>query len=81
MGGYLSSQLCTARERAGLSRRDLAELVGVIPRTVLHWETGERVPSLVDLCRVAIYTDVTVAQLLRDVDERREEIAAEVVRD
>ena len=35
----------TARQSSGLSRAQLAEMVGVKPRTVEHWEQGRRNPS------------------------------------
>ncbi len=38
-----------ARRVADLSQRDLALLLGVCQATVAHWETGRRLPGLVDL--------------------------------
>lgn len=38
-------QIKKARIKAGLSRRDLAEVCGVSPRTVEAWEQGLRKPS------------------------------------
>lgn len=44
-----------ARERAGLTQKELAIAIGVTDRTISHWETERRVPNLspaqtADLC-------------------------------
>ena len=33
------------RTKHGLTQKQLAELIGVIPRTVERWEAGDRSPS------------------------------------
>jgi transcriptional regulator with XRE-family HTH domain len=33
------------RERVGLSQREIAEVVGVLPSAVSRWEGGSRTPS------------------------------------
>lgn len=71
----MAARVTAARKHGGLSRLDLADLCKVSERTVYHWETAERVPSLEDLCRIAVFCDVTLIFLLFDVDEQREAIA------
>lgn len=34
------------REEFGLTPEQVAEAIGVSPRTVRYWETGERIPNL-----------------------------------
>jgi len=38
-----------AREAAGVSVQQAAELLGVHRNTITRWESGERIPSAVDL--------------------------------
>lgn len=38
------TQLAARRERLGLSRQDLADLIGVNVATVWRWESGETQP-------------------------------------
>lgn len=66
-----------ARKHAGLSLTDLGDLVGVDQRSVRRWEDGERLPGLLDLCRIASYCDVTLTFLLFDVEAQCERIAME----
>jgi transcriptional regulator with XRE-family HTH domain len=40
----LSGEARAIREAAGLSLREVADVLGVTPSCVLRWETGERVP-------------------------------------
>ena len=63
-------ELRVAREAAGLSRRQVAEMSGCSPAAVEQWESGRREPSasaLAGLCR-AIGVDCAVlnAALLKD---------------
>lgn len=36
----LSARIRSAREAVGLTQRELADRLGVSPRTISHWETG-----------------------------------------
>lgn len=38
------SQIRELRENSGLSQSKFAQLFGVSPATIGHWETGERIP-------------------------------------
>lgn len=49
----ISEIIRRARESAGLSREQLAELIGVNPRSVRRWESGETDPGLDSLRAVA----------------------------
>lgn len=73
----LRHRIAEARRHSGLSRDDLGDLVGVAGRSVRRWEEGERVPSLVELCKLAVFTDTSLLYLLWDVEEKREAIARE----
>jgi len=51
-----ASGVAVAREKLGLSQREMAALMGVSPRTLQNWEQGQREPSQAAkmLLRVAI---------------------------
>lgn len=59
------------REELQLTRDDLAERVGVMPRTVRAWELGEKTPRDHDLVRLAEALDITV-DALADALPRRD---------
>lgn len=46
------------REARGLSRRELADLVGVTPAAVYQWETKEGKRSRINLCTLCAVADV-----------------------
>lgn len=50
---FSGQRLSLARQRAGLSKKGFAELLGVHPRTVLRWEADERQPGDDELAAVA----------------------------
>lgn len=60
----LPDRVTLARERASLSRANLAAKLGVSEGALAKWERGEREPSVSDLCRLADALAVTVAYLL-----------------
>lgn len=41
-----------ARKEAGLSQKDLAELIGVSVKTIRKWENGERIPRPEAIARI-----------------------------
>ena len=56
-GGIVRSELIrAARERAGLTQRQLAEALGVTPAQVSHWENGLRSIDVKLLERIANLT-------------------------
>ena len=46
----------TARERAGLSKRELARRAGTSPAAIVAYESGERDPSVRTLARILAAT-------------------------
>lgn len=44
MGAVYAEKLGVIKEGAGLSRQDVAKVVGATPRTVFRWATGEISP-------------------------------------
>lgn len=63
--------LVKLRENAGLTRQELAHLLGVNERTVGRWETGERTPLMSQRSPLAKYLRVSltlVNDALRGVD-------------
>lgn len=70
--------LIAMREDAGLTRQELAHTLGVNPKTVQRWETGENAPLMsqrIDLARVldehTTGRTVTLADVHRAIDDDR----------
>lgn len=59
----LGLRLAVLRQRAGISKEDLAERLGVVRYTILRWETGASEPYASDLASVARELGVTVGQI------------------
>lgn len=64
-----SDRLRKAREYRGLNQGELAELTGLQPSAVSHFETGVRKPSFDNLRLLADKLDVTTDYLLGRVDD------------
>lgn len=60
----LGEKLKSARINRNLSRKQIAELVGVTASVIGHYETGERVPSVPILLKLATQYKVSVDYLL-----------------
>jgi transcriptional regulator with XRE-family HTH domain len=56
----------TARRRAELTQKELAQALGVEPITVSRWERGVTTPSLPRLERTARVTGSTLSELVRE---------------
>lgn len=54
------------RKSKGISRKELAERVGVTERRLEGWEYGEREPDIKHLIALADALECTVDQLVRD---------------
>ncbi len=65
---HIGEKIVTLRKAAALSQEELAEAVGVSRQAVAKWETGESVPEIDRLVRLATRFAVTVDSLVRDED-------------
>lgn len=61
----IGARLRAAREDAGLTQLELAELIGRDNRTIHRWEYAYRIPSLEDLLLLAAALDTPLADLVR----------------
>ena len=64
----LAEKILELRTSHGLSQGDLAEALDVSRQSVSKWETGQSVPDLDKIIKLADLFDVTVDQLVRDRD-------------
>lgn len=64
MTNNIGSRLTHLREDRGKERQDLAKYLGVAVRTYARYETGERIPDLDTIIRLADYFSCTVDYLL-----------------
>lgn len=64
MSGILRANLRTLRERRNLTQAELGRRAGLRSASVSHFETGQRVPSLETLVKLADALAVTVDVLL-----------------
>lgn len=60
----LGARLRQARELADYSQQEIAEVLGVVREVVSYWENDRRVPSVVQLARLAEAYGVTTGSLL-----------------
>lgn len=60
MSEHVHNRIAMLRAERGISRRDLAEALGVHYQTVGYLERGEYAPSLAVALRAAAYFDVPV---------------------
>lgn len=58
------------RKAKGLTQSQLAEMLGVSPKTVSKWECGDSIPEITILMAIAEYYGVTVDEILKG--ERKE---------
>jgi transcriptional regulator with XRE-family HTH domain len=68
MSDGVGGRLRIARRSAGLTQKQLAELLGVEPITVSRWERGVTSPSLPRLRRIAELTGTSASDLVRASD-------------
>ena len=62
----LSEKILSLRTRMGLSQEDLAEKLGVSRQSVSKWETGQSVPDLDKLIKLADLFQISVDELVRE---------------
>ena len=70
----LSQKLQELRKREGFSQSKLADLVGVSFMTIRRWESGEVIPRLDEIKRLADVLHITVDELLNDSNNDRVEL-------
>lgn len=59
------------RKRAGLSQKELAELVGVSQQTIDRYESGSRQPNITDGVRLADVLHTTSEKLVKSQKNER----------
>lgn len=62
----LGEKICTLRTGKGLSQEDLAQCLEVSRQSVSKWETGQSVPDLEKIIRLADLFGVNVDELVRE---------------
>ena len=60
-----SKNLKYSRLKAGMTKKALAEVTGVTPMAISHYEAGSRKPSMNTLKALSVALDVSLADLLR----------------
>lgn len=68
----LGKRMQQARERAGLSAKELAERLGRTPVTLSRWENDRQVPEDADIEAYARAVGVPAIALLRSAEELRQ---------
>ena len=76
----LSQKIYELRTGSGLSQLDLAEKLGVSRQSVSKWETGQAVPDLDKLIRLAAALSVTPEWLSGVDDAAPAETASAIMR-
>jgi DNA-binding XRE family transcriptional regulator len=70
----LPNTLRKYRKITGLSQKVLADLVGVDPTWLSHWESGDTLPNLISAIRLSVLLNISVNDLFSDlVDVIRKE--------
>ena len=68
----LSKNVANLRKKKGVTQETLAEFIGVTKASVSKWETGQSMPDVLILPKLASFFDVSVDELLAitSIDER-----------
>ena len=69
MGDKFNVNLKIARERKGLSQKDIAEKIGVAKSTYSLYESGNREPNVQTIKKIADLLNVSADELLGIYDE------------
>jgi transcriptional regulator with XRE-family HTH domain len=64
----LGRRIRDVRDAQNLSQTALGQLIGVAKQTISQWERGISPPLITNLVRLAAVTEVTLADLLKDLD-------------
>ena len=70
----VSEKIYTLRTRLGLSQEELAEKLGVSRQSVSKWETGQSLPDLEKIIKLADLFGVSVDELVREGERPQPEI-------
>jgi len=62
--GAIADHLKSVREQRGLTQTELGTRAGISAASVSHFETGQRLPSLESLVRIADALEVSIDSLL-----------------
>ena len=73
----LAERIFALRTQRELSQEELAEQLGVSRQSVSKWETGQSVPDLDKLIKLADLFGVTLDELARDTSEQGEGASAQ----
>ena len=73
----LAERIFALRTQRDLSQEELAEQLGVSRQSVSKWETGQSVPDLDKLIKLADLFGVTLDELARDTSEQGEGTSAQ----
>ena len=69
MGDKFNENLKIARERKGISQKDMAENIGVAKSTYSLYESGNREPNVQTIKKMADFLNVSADELLGIEDE------------
>lgn len=69
MGDKFNENLKAARERKGISQKDMAESIGVAKSTYSLYESGNREPNVQTIKKIADILNVSADELLGITDE------------
>lgn len=74
----IGERLKKARELKGLTKKELAQTVGVAPSTITRYEEEVRIPKVTILRKIAEVLGVSVDYLVGKDEESEEEIATHI---
>jgi transcriptional regulator with XRE-family HTH domain len=60
----IGAQIRKYREAVGLTQADLADLIGKFNHQVSYYETGQVLPTIITLEKIAEALDISILQLL-----------------
>ena len=64
----MHGKLRQLREAKGMAQGDVAQYLGESRTAVTHWESGKKRPDLVNLVKLAVLYNVSVAYLMGRTD-------------
>ncbi len=64
----IGKSLKQARENENLSQRRLAQETGINQQSISRWESGQRLPNILDLIKLANYYKISIDELIGRID-------------